>query len=1643
MARSEYHGKRGANAGDDYHELWAVRRALELIVPGSDLIALTVEGVSPEDAVGVDDAQWDGVDVACYHGPDTDTIEAVVLIQLKYSGSEPNKAWTVSRLAYASNKGKTNALINRLAAAWKSAREKRPELDAADNISVKLASNQPVAQEVLDAMSAVPGDPDLESLRAASGLGQADFAAFALAMDFSECGDTSRFAHEERVIVALSALKDGDVRSEFTQLREYVRKRMRPEGSGELITAESIFGLFGHADRRAFFPHQSRIAAVALAQLIPREAAGRIRDRFIEGALKLCLVGAGGEGKTTALQDLDRRLPKGSELIVYDCYGEGSYLNANGYRHRAEDAFLQLGNDVAARFLLPPMFAERGVDHPRRFAAKLCAAADALAARSPDALLVIAIDAADNAVTAARQCVPPEPAFVHAFARLGELPANVRLLLSARMGRLAELDLPTDVEQVPLGPFEDGESRSFVEARLGLQSDAWHEEFHTHSGGNPRVQRYAMDFAGDVPARSLDYLKPNGKDLAAIFNARMVEARMRSGAPTDLAQLCAALILLPRPVPINHLAGVISATDAHARDLVLDLAPGLVIDDDQVGFADEDFEHFVREAGQSAARQVIETAADRLMAMRAVDPYACAHVANLSLVAERREAVIALVREPVREYPLADPGARGEIHRRRLRAAMHVCRETGNTIDAAALLLEGAHAIKTDEAVHRTLLDHVELASNFSRDAVIALLLRDRDRRPQHGTLLLHLAGVDGVQGDRVGLNTHFRSFLAWQEARQGAFEEERLRHAATPAGDDGDEDWDDGDADAPPAPRRAGRHRRSTVSEGWKSEQARRWSLSPDDVAALTVGRLHAAGVDEAAEMLARPRPARFRYAVLTRLVRRLVRRGDLALLASLADRLPRRHPGRDVIAVALGIAGEAIDAERMLGRLERAATSGAFGRNRGSSDHMEDDADGEAARLLIDACDLVAINGGNRVRLRMVLEHAMPASARTLEAIGGYAPRATDVAARAFALSRVLAGELVKLDGFVVQSPATKPRAPKQGSGRTALRKTDRSERQAQEREKAKQLFGPILDLHAVRAKILIGEIAPADAPTELAAVLAKLGGERRYHSRQDDWRPRDDEAVRALMPVGAVPGVDAAPIFILISKALGPIGSLMRFGTIALLERASVVPGFRTQIVTLAVLSCEDARSIKIPAEEKISYLIGLAHLLLPINLDASNYCFDAAIGVAGDVDYDTLHAIAITADLSRRAVLSDTLQDTATVAGVLTAVVQDAAQRMGDSDGFPWDAVAVALATLSPAVALAACARFAELDLVRGRRFLADVIEQLAADRALAEPVLAAFLPVLGSAAGPLRELLLSRVAPDDVGLADEVARHALTEPAGDRRKLARAADTIATPGGWTRAFVSIATFIETRSMDERGDRHGDWSAGHASLARRPVDPRLLDPVGIDGVASFLSRIEAIVAAEAAMYPSRPNVAERLLSAVPLHRIGAFLDIIAAIPEGDDVVRDLTRVLLDQFERWGGQRAAVSWANERLLEVVMARLPEVAWNIGYRADDLVKLLDLTGASDSAIASRLLAAIETHIENLSSQSIFRLVGLLARYLTPPEAFGILDRHTSAMLTLLEPDDRVVPGFDTLQGPEETAARYPRETQEMVFDAHARGFA
>jgi hypothetical protein len=207
---------------------------------------------------------------------------------------------------------------------------------------------------------------------------------------------------------------------------------------------------------------------------------------------------------------------------------------------------------------------------------------------------------------------------------LGDLPKNVRFIVTGRTGRLSALNLPHTYTRCEITGFAPDETAAHVRGVWNDAPDAWNDDFHHLSRGNPRVQRYALDYAGAKPERALNYLRPHGKELDQVFQEQLAHARHKTGHNQDIAVFCAGLITLPRPIPITDLSAVTDLSEAHIRDLCADLAPGVRLTNGFIGFADEDFEHFVRTEAETQLGPIQMRIADHFVKRHTSDAYAAA-----------------------------------------------------------------------------------------------------------------------------------------------------------------------------------------------------------------------------------------------------------------------------------------------------------------------------------------------------------------------------------------------------------------------------------------------------------------------------------------------------------------------------------------------------------------------------------------------------------------------------------------------------------------------------------------------------------------------------------------------------------------------------------------------------------------------------------------------------------------------------------------------------------------------------------------------------------------------------------------------------------------------------------------------------------
>ena len=92
---------RASRDGDQFHYLWAARRALRLLDHQSGLVAITIEGASPSEvpAAGRVTAGEELIDIAEYYGSTAIERASIVrYMQLKHSTLRVHEDWQPSGL---------------------------------------------------------------------------------------------------------------------------------------------------------------------------------------------------------------------------------------------------------------------------------------------------------------------------------------------------------------------------------------------------------------------------------------------------------------------------------------------------------------------------------------------------------------------------------------------------------------------------------------------------------------------------------------------------------------------------------------------------------------------------------------------------------------------------------------------------------------------------------------------------------------------------------------------------------------------------------------------------------------------------------------------------------------------------------------------------------------------------------------------------------------------------------------------------------------------------------------------------------------------------------------------------------------------------------------------------------------------------------------------------------------------------------------------------------------------------------------------------------------------------------------------------------------------------------------------------------
>lgn len=416
---------RTSRDGDQFHYLRAARLCLELFRPRTSLVAVTIEGTSPEEEIA---EGLNVIDLALYHGNTApDRASQISYRQFKHSTLHAGEEWTDSGLLK-SLQGFAER-YQKLVGAY------GPD-DVSKRFRFEFETNRPIARTVFEALS------DL-----AEGKGSERSAYFRRKLSLTGCA-LQEFAKLINLIpnapdflTQRSLLEQGigtylpdNDKDAPLQLKDLVARKATTEFERDpQIRRQDVLDAIG-AREHSLFPAPSLIELPE--QIVTREQLPAIAAEIIASNDPIIIQAEGGVGKSITATTLPAQLPPGSVGFVYDCFGNGGYRSASEYRHRPQDGLVQLANEMASAGLCDPLLPSNKADNSayvRAFISRIHQVSDQLS-NSGNGLLLIVIDAADNAETASQ-----EASDGRSFPRLllrEKLPANVRLVLTARPYRV-------------------------------------------------------------------------------------------------------------------------------------------------------------------------------------------------------------------------------------------------------------------------------------------------------------------------------------------------------------------------------------------------------------------------------------------------------------------------------------------------------------------------------------------------------------------------------------------------------------------------------------------------------------------------------------------------------------------------------------------------------------------------------------------------------------------------------------------------------------------------------------------------------------------------------------------------------------------------------------------------------------------------------------------------------------------------------------------------------------------------------------------------------------------------------------------------------------------------------------------------------
>lgn len=734
-------------------------------MPSNGLVGIAMEGLAPEDQKEVSAPTVQIADVTLYSGkhPNFTSARSVNIVQLKYSVSGAKKPLR------AADAQKT---IQKFADAYRDHKRKYGTKEIQQKLTFELVSNRPVSNAFVEALSGLSlrkrliGDAkrQAEQFMAASRLAGNDLRGFAQKFKLTGSVGSLKQRNQElsRVIADWSATHDAIARARLGDIRQLLREKAGAKGEGQnLITRVDVLERLGLSAIEDLFPCEAVFPSVGA--IVPRaQLASTIR--LISQLERPLLIHAdGGVGKTVFLQSLSIALSKEHEVILFDCFGGGAYRAPDDTRHLPSRGLIHIVNSLACKGFCDPLLPlnENVADLMRAFRNRLSQVVTTLQRTDPRKLLLLFIDAIDNAAEQAKDKGQQSFAtlIMESLQHNGPIP-GVKIIVSCRTHRRAISRNGVLCEELELQPFNLKETEAYLRNRIAGVTDSQVQVAFSRSGGNPRIlEHLALSDRGLLEASEVNVQIKLNDLLEDRIQRALGDAERRGYTKSSIEAFLAGLAVLPPPVPISEYANAHDIEVGAVESFAADLAPLLERTKYGLMFRDEPTETFVRE-NYAAKKSTLRKLAYNLFEKQGSSVYAASALPGLLTKLDDSGKLFKLAFDV--RFPQAISTAVGQQHIRynRLTAAVLHASRKNDAGRLVQLLVELSSLAAVNQRGTAHLIDNPDLVINSGDvDATRRLF---ETRTPWPGTRHSRLAIAATLTGDIGEATRHAIAAEEW-----------------------------------------------------------------------------------------------------------------------------------------------------------------------------------------------------------------------------------------------------------------------------------------------------------------------------------------------------------------------------------------------------------------------------------------------------------------------------------------------------------------------------------------------------------------------------------------------------------------------------------------------------------------------------------------------------------------------------------------------------------------------------------------------------------------------------------------------------------------------------------------------------------------